>query len=380
MSRGLLVAAPDKFRGSLSAAEVAAAMGAGAFAAGWDVRLLPLADGGEGTLEVLGGANRRSSVTGPLGTPVEAAWRLEGERAVIEAAAAAGLALAGGREANDALGATTAGVGELIGLAAAAGAREVLVGVGGSASTDGGLGALRALGERPFCELGVTVRVACDVTTRFLDAARLFGPQKGAGPEEVEILTRRLAEAAEHYRARLGVEVAGLCGSGAAGGLAGGLAALGAHLESGFELVASVAGLDDALGEAAGEADRDGVVGGGGDRGRGAAGDADHGGASRPPSEARRGGRLGAVATGEGLLDATSTEGKVVAGVAARARHFGLPVLAVVGHCTLDPSERPPGTEVVSLTDAFGSARSWAEPAALVAEATTSWLQRLPPR
>jgi glycerate kinase len=296
-------------------------------------------------LEVLGGANRHTRVTGPLGEPVEASWRLEGDRAVIKAAAAAGLALAGGPGRNDPLAATSTGVGELIAAAVDQGAREVIVGVGGSASTDGGTGAVSAIGGRRFAELGLTVRVACDVTTSFLDAARVFAPQKGADPAQVETLTARLAGAADEYRKRFGVDVTRIVGSGAAGGLAGGLAALGAHLESGFELVAAIAGLDDALGAATGGPGRD-----------------------RP---------LGAVATGEGLLDRTSLAGKVVGGVSSAARRLDLPVLAVVGNCALEPTDAPAGVEVVSLTATFGESASWSEPARLVTEATGAWLEAL---
>jgi len=363
VSAGLLVVAPDKYRGSLTAAEVGAAMAAGALSVGWDTWLVPLADGGEGTLEALGGANRNTRVTGPLGEPVEARWRLDGDRAVIEAAAAAGLALAGGPGSNDPLAATTTGVGELIAAAVAEGAREVIVGVGGSASTDGGMGAVSALGGRRFEEFGVTVRVACDVTTRFVDAARVFAPQKGAGPTQVETLTARLADSAERYRSNFAIDVTGLVGGGAAGGLAGGLAALGAHLESGFELVARIAGFDDALTAAA-------------DVEPAAAAGAHGGPAGRRPGPSRR---RGAVATGEGLLDPTSLAGKVVGGVATAARRLGLPVLAVVGRSTLDPSAGPAGVEIVSLTDTYGQNASWSEPARLVTEATAAWLEGLRP-
>src|SRR5262245_18239603 len=110
--------------------------------AGTDCNVLPLADGGEGTLDVLGGANRATPVTGPLGKPVEAGWRLDGGIAVIEAARASGLVLAGGAHGNDPVNATSRGTGELIAAAVADGAREVIVAVGGSATTDGGLGAV----------------------------------------------------------------------------------------------------------------------------------------------------------------------------------------------------------------------------------------------
>jgi glycerate 2-kinase len=137
-----VLAAPDKFRGTLTAREAAAAIAAGAERAGWEADELPLADGGEGTLDVLGGGNRRTLVSGPLGEPVEAAWRLEEDgTALIEAAQACGLTLAGGPEGNDPLRATSRGVGELVARAVAEGAERIVVCVGGVASTDGGVGA-----------------------------------------------------------------------------------------------------------------------------------------------------------------------------------------------------------------------------------------------
>lgn len=346
-----MIAAPDKFRGSLSAPAVAAAMVAGARAAGWEGRALPLADGGEGTLDAFGGANRRTVVTGPVGEPVVAAWRLDGQTAIIEAAAAAGLDLVGGKARNDPVEATTYGVGELIAAAIAAGASEVIVGVGGSASTDGGLGAISALGGHPFSDLGVSVAVACDVTTSFLNAARTFAPQKGADGAQVRLLAERLASTANHYRAQFGIDVAGMAGAGAAGGLAGGLAALGARLASGFDLVASVAGLEAALGPV-----------------------------HIDLSTTRRSDcGPGAVTTGEGLLDTTSLEGKVVGGVVAAARRRKVPVLAIVGGCTQDLAADSLGTgnEFVSLSAAYGTDRAWSEPERLIADVTTAWLNRL---
>src|SRR5260221_868652 len=154
-----MLACPDKFRGTLSAREAAAAIAAGARRAGWEAVEMPLADGGEGTLDVLGGANRTTVVTGPLGDPVEASWRLEDGVALIEAAQACGLTLAGGAEGNDPLAATSRGVGELIAAAIAEGAERIVVAVGGVASTDGGADAVAALGGR----LAVPTEVACDV-------------------------------------------------------------------------------------------------------------------------------------------------------------------------------------------------------------------------
>src|SRR5439155_924851 len=232
-----LLAAPDKFRGTLPAREAAAARAAGAEGAGWTADERPLADGGEGTLDVLGGGNRRTLVSGPLGEPVEAAWRFEEDgTALIEAAQACGLSPAGGPERNDPPRATSRGVGELIAAAVAEGATRIVVTVGGVASTDGGVGATEAVPH----PLHVPLEVACDVDARFLDAADVFAPQKGATPEQVPLLRERLEK----------LVVPDLPGSGAAGGLAGGLAAIGARLLQGFDLVADRVGLDERLAEA----------------------------------------------------------------------------------------------------------------------------------
>ena len=161
--------------------------------------------------------------------PVDAEWAmLPGGVAVVEMARASGLALVDGR--NDPLRASTRGTGELIATVLRSGARRVIVGVGGSASTDGGLAAVETLG---WSIDGIPITVACDVSTRFLDAARVFGPQKGATDAQVALLTRRLARLADEYEARTGVDVRELAGAGAAGGLAGGLAAIGASSSRG---------------------------------------------------------------------------------------------------------------------------------------------------
>ncbi len=315
----LALAAPDKFRGSLDGPEVARAFAEGARRAGWECRILPLADGGEGTLDALGGANRTSLVTGPLGRPVEAGWRLDADAAVIEAARASGLSLAGGAAGNEPVAATTRGTGELIAEALEVGATEVIVGTGGSATTDGGLGAIEALGWRPFES---HVRVAYDVRTPFLDAAAVFAPQKGARPDQVRALAERLRGLALRYSDELGIDVTTIEGAGAAGGLAGGLAALGAELVPGFELVATELQLERALGG------------------------------------------VDLVITGEGKLDRTSFDGKVVGGVVEAAARRGIPALVVVG-------EIGPGTArvpAISLLEHFGRSRAFAEPAACIAE------------
>ena len=201
----------------------------------------------------------------------------------------------------------------------------MLVAVGGSATTDGGLGALEAL-PSPARMAGVEVVVACDVRTAFVDAAAVYGPQKGASPAQVELLARRLRRLAQTYQRDFGVDVTAMAGAGAAGGLAGGLAARGASLVDGFDVVAGEIGLTERI--------------------------------------------LGAdvVVTGEGRYDATSLQGKVVGGVAEIAAASGTRAIAVVGNA--DPSASiPESVELLDLTARFGSERAHADPCGCVREA-----------
>ncbi|MEC7373690.1 MAG: glycerate kinase [Actinomycetota bacterium] len=290
-----VLACADKFRGTLTAPEFGAAVAAGA--EGHEVVSQPLADGGEGTLDAFGGPNRRTTVTGPLGDPIDAAWRLSGGRAVIEMARASGLSLVGGPDGNDPLKATTAGTGELIAKAVEAGAREIIVGLGGSATTDGGLGALRAL-PAPSRLRGVDLVVACDVETRFTDAAQVFGPQKGATAAQIRLLTARLERLVDVYRSEHGADVADVVGGGAAGGLAGGLVAAGARLESGAALIADAVDLYDKIESA------------------------------------------DLVVTGEGRVDATSFDGKVVGAVIELAAAAECDVLVIGGRIDDDARQR----------------------------------------
>jgi glycerate 2-kinase len=311
----------------------------GVRAAGFDeVRVLPLADGGEGTLDAMlaaiGGSRRTARVTGPLGGRVDAVWALlSNGTAVVEAAQASGLALVSGR--NDPLRATTRGTGECIAAALRSGARRVVVGVGGSASTDGGLGAVETLG---WSLAGADVVVACDVTTHFLDAARVYGPQKGASDAEVQLLTRRLARLAEQYASRTGVDVLEVDGGGAAGGLAGGLAAIGARIEPGFDVVANAAGLDAAL---------DGAD---------------------------------LVLTGEGKVDASSFAGKVVGGVLEWAADVGIPARGVIaGQITNEARDELSvlGAWADALTDrVWQSGEAFTRAALLVEEAAIDLARR----
>ena len=310
-----LVACLDKFRGTATAVDVVEAVCATARRFGWEADAAPLADGGEGLLDVLGGLPRSTEVTGPLGDPVRAEWRQRGGTGVIEMARASGLELVGGAAGNDPLAATTRGTGELMVAAVTAGCRELIVGLGGSATTDGGRACLDALGNGVRVR-GVRITVACDVDTRFVDAAEVFAPQKGATPAQVALLRRRLEALADVYLEAFGVDVRDLPGSGAAGGLAGGLAAIGADLVSGFDVVADAVDLADRM----------------------------------------EGADL--VVTGEGYLDTQSFEGKVVGGVLAQAAEFGIDALVIAGDGDGAAVELAGGAEVVCLVDRFGRDRA----------------------
>lgn len=293
---GTALVAPDSFKGTFGAAEVAAAIARGVRAGGWEAVELPVADGGEGTLEVLvgalGGELRTAAATDPLGRSVEASFAFlgDGETAVVESAKASGLALVAEAE-RDAFAATTRGTGELIAAAAEAGARRVIVTLGGSATTDGGAGAVAALDEA-----GVKPRleVWCDVRTSWEDAAPIFAPQKGADPDTVKRLARRMSRLA----AGAPKDPRGVPMTGAAGGLAGGLWAFrGAQLVPGAPAVLNAIGYDEVMRQAT------------------------------------------FVVTGEGRLDRQTFQGKAVFEVATRARQSGVACHAIVGGSALEPFE-----------------------------------------
>jgi glycerate kinase len=327
---GTVVLAFDKFRGTARADQLVAAAGLAAEGAGWRSVSVPLADGGEGSLDAIGGANKRTTVADALGGPVDAGWRSEGRDAFIEMAAASGLQVVGGAQANDPVGADTRGTGQLIATAIELGARSVTVFLGGSATTDGGWGAIGAL-PPPARLKEIDLVVAADVTTRFGDAAAVFGPQKGASPVQVELLTRRLHRLVQMYQEEYGVDVSDVPGAGAAGGLAGGLVAVGGRIEPGFDVVAERVGLDEHLDQA------------------------------------------DLVVTGEGFLDAASFDGKVVGGVASWAADSGVPVLAIVGERNPDV-DLPTGFRVVSLVDRFGLDHALEQPLELVARVVSEEL------
>jgi glycerate kinase len=286
--------APDSFKGTFAASEVAAAIARGLRAGGQEAFDLPVADGGEGTAEALlaarGGSWMTASVADPLGRVVEAHFALldDGSTAVVEVAAASGLTLVAESD-RDAVAASSSGTGELIAAACEAGASSVLVGVGGSATTDGGAGAIEALRES-----GASPReliLICDVRTPWEDAARVFAPQKGADAAAVRDLSKRM----EALAAKLKRDPRGEPMTGAAGGLAGGLwAAFGAKLVPGAPYVLDAVGFDAAM----------------------------------------RSARY--VVTGEGRLDEQTLAGKCVGEVATRCRQGGVACHVVTGEDELD--------------------------------------------
>jgi glycerate kinase len=285
--------APASFKGTFSAAAVAAAIAGGIREGGFKVEELPIADGGDGTLDILvsghRGELRTATVTDPLGRAVEARFGLLPDgRGVVEMAQASGLWRLAGDEL-DAWGASTRGTGELIVAAVEAGARSVIVTVGGSATTDGGAGCLEALEQ---AGVDPTLEVVCDVRTVWEDAPRVFGPQKGADAHTVRRLEERLDALAE----RAPHDPRGVPMTGCAGGLSGGLFAFrGAALRPGAAYVLDAIGFN------------------------------------------KRARASAFVVTGEGRLDQQTLSGKAVGEAAARCRGAGIACHAVVGTNALEP-------------------------------------------
>ena len=329
---GHVVVAPDKFKGSLSAAEVAEHVAAGLRAgarAGLRVDCVPVADGGEGTLDAMLAAGfERQGVTakGPTGDTVEAAYGRNGRTAAVELASVCGLGLLpGGR--RDPLGCSSFGFGQVVAAALGAGCDEIVLGIGGSASTDGGAGMLQALGVRLLDRSGAALAanggtladvasfdlgglhpavvkarfvVACDVDNPLYGpdgAAVVYGPQKGASPADVLSLDAGLRRWADVVAAATGRDLAADPGAGAAGGVGfAALTFLGATMRPGIEIVLDLVGIERHL--------------------RGA----------------------GLVVTGEGAIDEQTLHGKAVAGVATAARSAGVPTVAVAGRVLLTPA------------------------------------------
>ncbi len=326
-----VVIAPDSYKESLSAHEVAVEIAAGfrEIFPDADYVILPLADGGEGTVEAMvaatGGRIVSVGVTGPLGKPVPAFYGLtgDGRTAVIEMAAASGLMLVPPEQRNPMV-TTTYGTGELMRAALGAGVSRMVVGIGGSATVDGGAGMLQALGlkllDREGGDIGfgggaldrlarigaggldprlgeVAIEVACDVDNPLLGeqgAAAVFGPQKGATPEMVAQLDANLAHLAAVISRDLGREVAMAPGAGAAGGLGAALLALGGGLRPGIDIILETVGFEAV------------------------ARDAD------------------LIITGEGRMDSQTVSGKAPLGVARLAKRLGKPVIAITGSLAAD--------------------------------------------
>jgi glycerate 2-kinase len=291
-----VLVAPDSFKGTFSAVEVAEALGRGLARAGLEADLCPVADGGEGTMSVLltsiGGRTVDVEVRDPLGRPMTAPFALidDGRRALVEMAAASGLALIS-KDERDPWETTTYGTGQLIRAAVEAGAEEIMVAVGGSATVDGGRGALEAIADGGGIG-DARVVVLCDVSTTWEDCARIFGPQKGADEAMVGKLARRLDELADE----LPRDPRGVAMTGAAGGLSGGLwAGVGAALEPGAPYVLDAVRFDERLG-----------------------------------------GAIAAIA-GEGQIDEQSVLGKIVGEIGERALRAGVPLYAVVGSDAVPP-------------------------------------------
>ena len=293
-----LLIAPDAFKGTLSAREVAAAIARGVRSAGGAAEECPVADGGEGTIDVLlatlGGTRRTARCHDPLGREIDASWVwIESSRtALLEMASASGLALVEPEE-RDAERATSVGTGELLLAARDAGAREAILAIGGTATSDGGRGAVEAI-ERGGGVDGIRILLACDVHIPFEDAAVVFGPQKGASPTGVERLTKALVELAD----ALPRDPRGRSMTGAGGGLAGTLwARYEAELCEGASFVLDALGFDERLHAA------------------------------------------DAVVVGEGCLDGQTRQGKIAGEVARRAATAAVAVHAIVGSIEGHPEQ-----------------------------------------
>jgi glycerate kinase len=327
-----IVIAPDSYKESLPACEVALAIESGFREIFPDAQYVkvPVADGGEGTVEAMiaatHGTVKTSRVTGPLGEPVDAMWGISGDglTAFIEMAAASGLALVPAAQRNPLL-TTSRGTGELILHALEQGAKSIIIGIGGSATNDGGAGMVQALGARLSDANGkeitagggglislnridisgldprlaaCSLRVACDVTnplTGELGASRVFGPQKGATEAMIEELDASLAHYAEVIKKSLHIDVLNVPGSGAAGGMGAALMAfLGAELGRGIEIVTQALNLEEHIHDCS------------------------------------------LVLTGEGRIDSQSIHGKVPVGVASVAKKYHKPVIGIAGCLTTD--------------------------------------------
>lgn len=333
-----IVIASDSFKGSLTSVEVAQSATKGILEVYPDCKVtqVNVADGGEGTVDAvvdtLQGEKITISVSNPIGKPVDATYGIAGDTAIIEMAAASGLPLLAAEERNPWV-TSTYGTGEMILDAIARGCSKFLVGIGGSATNDAGTGMLQALGFRFFDNNGILIEnccggilgeiasiddtqvpeaiknaqftVACDVDTPFcgpIGAAYVFAPQKGASPEMVQQLDEGMASFAKVIEAKYGIDIVPMAGAGAAGGMGGGFCAfLNATLKKGIDMVLDAIGFDSIISGA------------------------------------------DLVVTGEGKVDFQTAKGKTAAGVLARAKAQGIPVVAIGGCVEMCDSLREMG-------------------------------------
>lgn len=333
-----IVIASDSFKGSLTSVEVAQSATKGILEVypECEVTQVNVADGGEGTVDAvvdtLQGEKITISVSNPIGKPVDATYGIAGDTAIIEMAAASGLPLLAAEERNPWV-TSTYGTGEMILDAIARGCSKFLVGIGGSATNDAGTGMLQALGFRFFDNNGILIEnccggilgeiasiddtqvpeaiknaqftVACDVDTPFcgpIGAAYVFAPQKGASPEMVQQLDEGMASFAKVIEAKYGIDIVPMAGAGAAGGMGGGFRAfLNATLKKGIDMVLDAIGFDSIISGA------------------------------------------DLVVTGEGKVDFQTAKGKTAAGVLARAKAQGIPVVAIGGCVEMCDSLREMG-------------------------------------
>ncbi len=321
-----VLVAPDKLRGTATAAAAAAAIASVLESRGVQADRCPLSDGGEGFLGALGGGNRSSVITDPLGRPISVEWRLSDGVAVLETALVSARVLASSPGPAEAERASSVGCGQLLAAAIEAGARSVLLGLGGSAFSDGGRGAVTAIEN--VLPWSAEVLLATDVRTTYLDAAAIYGPQKGADASAIERLTAGLDRTATALTERFGRDPRGIAGTGAAGGLAGALWAAGAQLRSGLDIVAQQVKLDQRLAVAE------------------------------------------LIITAEGRLDETSLAGKVVGGLLDRAG--GRPVWILAG--AVADGLTVPGATVVDLSARYGRERALLDTRTCLAEATAALL------
>ncbi len=308
-----VVAIFDKFRGTLSQGDIVESLNELSSTLGVHIYSQMVSDGGEGFSDCFSGVEKAVMVSDPFGCRRAVVWKQSGELAIVEVAKVIGYTDIGSR--RDPLGASSFGVGELLASILESGIKDLLVGCGGSITSDGGFGLIAGVGGRPF-DKDVSVRAFVDTTTTFGDAPKVFAPQKGASFVEVALLERRFDYLDSLYRTRFGRSVNECVGSGAAGGISGALLALGGEITMAVDSIINSPSMTSLI----------------------------------------AGSDL--VLTGEGYFDLQSLRGKVVGAVLKAAQKEGKRILVVVGDIDKDAKHKllkmSPSAEVVSLVEEFG--------------------------